>query len=73
MALACCYICKHTSLRHSPKHEICLLFLFSYGSYAFAEAISLSGREGRREGGRERRQVVSICLSLHIITFAPFF
>jgi sodium/hydrogen exchanger 8 len=43
MALACCYICKHTQLRDYPKYEISLLFLFAYGAYAFAEAISLSG------------------------------
>jgi len=32
-----------TRLRDYPKYEISLLFLFAYGSYAFAEAISLSG------------------------------
>ena len=37
MALACCYICKHTKLRDYPKYEMSLLFLFAYGAYAFAE------------------------------------
>jgi hypothetical protein len=44
MALACCYICKHTQLREFPKYEISLLFLFAYGAYAFAEVGGLEAR-----------------------------
>lgn len=35
--------CKHTRLRRFPQYEISLLFLCAWGSYAFAEALSLSG------------------------------
>ncbi|CAM9466869.1 unnamed protein product, partial [Heterosigma akashiwo] len=41
--LGCSYFCKHSQVREYPKYEIALLFLFSYGSYAFAESIELSG------------------------------
>ncbi|CAN0401231.1 unnamed protein product, partial [Discosporangium mesarthrocarpum] len=43
VGLSCSFLCKHTRLRDYPKFEISLLFLFSYGSYAFAEAVELSG------------------------------
>ncbi|CAM9861986.1 unnamed protein product [Choristocarpus tenellus] len=43
VGLSCSFLCKHTRLRDYPKFEISLLFLFSYGSYAFAEAAELSG------------------------------
>lgn len=43
IGLACSFLFKHTRIRDYPKFEISLLFLSSYGSYAFAEAVELSG------------------------------
>lgn len=43
MGLLCCYLFKHTYLKKFPEYEISLLLLFAYGSYALAEAISMSG------------------------------
>lgn len=43
IGLACSFLFKHTRIREYPKFEISLLFLSSYGSYAFAEAVELSG------------------------------
>eukprot|EP00981_Chlorochromonas_danica_P006713 scaffold1463_cov189-Ochromonas_danica.AAC.8 len=43
IGLVCSYLCKHTQLRAYPEYEISLLFLFAYGSYAFSEALNLSG------------------------------
>lgn len=43
IGLLCSYLCKHTMLRLYPEYEVSLLFLFAYGSYAFSEALSLSG------------------------------
>mmetsp|Transcript_32830 Transcript_32830/g.42165 ORF Transcript_32830/g.42165 Transcript_32830/m.42165 type:complete len:543 (-) Transcript_32830:373-2001(-) len=43
IGLGCSYFCKHSTIRDYPKYEIALLFLFAYGSYAFAESIELSG------------------------------
>jgi sodium/hydrogen exchanger 8 len=41
--LNCSYLCRHSALGQHPKYEILLLFLFAYGSYAFAELVELSG------------------------------
>jgi sodium/hydrogen exchanger 8 len=43
IGLLCSYLCKHTALRLYPEYEISLLFLFAYGSFAFSEALELSG------------------------------
>jgi NhaP-type Na+/H+ or K+/H+ antiporter len=43
IGLTCSYLCKHTQLRRYPEYEISILFLFAYGSYAFSEALQLSG------------------------------
>lgn len=43
VGLICSYLMKHTALRLYPEYEISLLFLFAYGSYAFSEALDLSG------------------------------
>jgi sodium/hydrogen exchanger 8 len=43
IGLTCSFLFKHTHVRDFPKFEISLLFLFAYGSYAFAEAVELSG------------------------------
>ncbi|CAM9278642.1 unnamed protein product, partial [Ascophyllum nodosum] len=43
IGLSCSFLFKHTRIRDYPKFEISLLFLSSYGSYAFAEAVELSG------------------------------
>lgn len=43
IALICSYLCKNTRMRLYPEYEISILFLFAYGSYAFSEAIQLSG------------------------------
>jgi sodium/hydrogen exchanger 8 len=43
LALVCSFICKETNLRKFPEYEMAILFLFAYGSYAFAEALQLSG------------------------------
>lgn len=43
IGLACSFLFKHTRVRDYPKFEISLVFLSSYGSYAFAEAVELSG------------------------------
>jgi NhaP-type Na+/H+ or K+/H+ antiporter len=42
IGLSCSFLFKHTRIRDYPKYEISLLFLFAYGSYAFAEAIEMS-------------------------------
>merc|ERR1711871_1397678 len=42
-ALTCAYLCKHTQMKKYPELEISMLFLFAYGSYAFSEALELSG------------------------------
>lgn len=41
--LICSFLFKHTQLRSYPEYEIILLFIFSYGSYGFAEFLELSG------------------------------
>ncbi|RYG65037.1 sodium/hydrogen exchanger 3 [archaeon] len=43
IGLICSYLCKHTQIKLYPEYEISLLFLFAYGSYAFSEALNLSG------------------------------
>ncbi|CAM9859225.1 unnamed protein product, partial [Chrysoparadoxa australica] len=43
IGLSCSFLCKHSRIRDYPKFEISILFLFAYGSYAFAEAVELSG------------------------------
>lgn len=42
IGLSCSFLFKHTRMKEYPKYEISLLFLFAYGSYAFAEAIGQS-------------------------------
>jgi NhaP-type Na+/H+ or K+/H+ antiporter len=67
IGLSCSFIYKHSRIRDYPKFEISLLFLFAYGSYAFAEAISLSVRGHREEcHHREERhlQAARRCLLL---------
>jgi len=41
--LLCAFLFKHTQIHLYPTYEVGLLFLFAYGSYALAEAISMSG------------------------------
>ena len=43
IGLACCYFMKNTDIGNHPQLEISMLFLFAYGSYAFAESLELSG------------------------------
>jgi len=43
IGLVCSYLCKHTQMRRYPEYEISMIFLFAYGSYAFSEALKLSG------------------------------
>lgn len=43
IGMLCSFLFKHSLLRDYPSYEIGLLFLFAYSSYAFAEAIELSG------------------------------
>ena len=43
IGLACCYFMKNTDIGNPPQLEISMLFLFAYGSYAFAESLELSG------------------------------
>mmetsp|Transcript_29353 Transcript_29353/g.85557 ORF Transcript_29353/g.85557 Transcript_29353/m.85557 type:complete len:617 (-) Transcript_29353:67-1917(-) len=43
IGLGCSYLCKNTEIHRYPHFEISLLVLFAYGSYAFAEALELSG------------------------------
>lgn len=42
-SLLCCYLCKNTQMRRYPELETSIIFLFAYGSYAFSEALELSG------------------------------
>jgi solute carrier family 9 (sodium/hydrogen exchanger), member 8 len=42
IGLSASFVFKHTHISDYPKFEISLLFLFAYGSYAFAEAVNLS-------------------------------
>jgi len=43
IGLGCSYLFKNTEINRYPHFEISLLVLFAYGSYAFAEALELSG------------------------------
>ena len=43
LGLSNCYLQKHTKMHKYPEYELSILFLFAYGSYAFAESLSLSG------------------------------
>jgi sodium/hydrogen exchanger 8 len=43
VSLICAYICKETNLHTCPDYEMAMLLLFSYGAYAFAEVVELSG------------------------------
>ena len=43
VGLGCAFLFKNTRISEHPTYEIGLLFLFAYGSYAFAESLELSG------------------------------
>jgi sodium/hydrogen exchanger 8 len=43
IGLVCSYLCRHTKLYRYSEYEVGILFLFAYGSYAFSEALQLSG------------------------------
>jgi solute carrier family 9 (sodium/hydrogen exchanger), member 8 len=43
IGLTCSFLFKHASLKQYPEYEVALLFLFAYGSYAFSEALGMSG------------------------------
>ena len=43
IGFVCCYLFKTSQLKNYPDYEVSFLFLFAYGSYAFTEALQLSG------------------------------
>ena len=43
IGLVCSYLCRQTKLYRYSEYEVGILFLFAYGSYAFSEALQLSG------------------------------